>query len=104
MAVLQNAFVGACGMGLKLVPRDPKARQEYNKKLRADYEDALYEARKFFYEQKLFIPQTVADKAKETLDQVIMEKNLYDFLAIDTDSEIKAQYSTDLAKLSDNFG
>lgn len=103
MAILQNAFKGTAQLGFNLVPADAEDRKEYLLVLRNDYEDALWKARQFFLEEKLFIPKTIADCAESTLGAVIKEKNLYDIFFKNEDFNIKRQYTQELPGLMNDF-
>jgi hypothetical protein len=103
MAILQNAFQGAAGLGFMLVPADPVAAKEYREVLRKEYEEALWAARNFFSEERLFIPRSIADCAEATLRYSINEKNFYDIFSKHHETEVRRQYTDHLPEFMDNF-
>ena len=103
MAILQNAFTGAAGLGLRLVPLDPENRKKYEESLRDDYEKALFETRQFFLEQKLFIPMRIAECAESTLNAAINEKNFYDVFSKHHEASVQSQYRLNLPGFLDEF-
>jgi hypothetical protein len=103
LAILQNAFRGAAGLGLMIVPADAIERQRHKDALRSEYEKALWKARKFFLEQKLFIPTKIAECAEQTLGAAIKEKNFYDLFFKHHDATARSQYSQNLAEFVADF-
>jgi len=103
MAILQDAFIPAAGLGLMMVPADPESREKFKAALRQDYEVALAEARKFFLEEKLFIPKEIADCAKLTLAEPIKEKNFYDMRAAHHEHGVRILYTQDLPGFVERF-
>ena len=71
--------------------------------LRRNYEEALWKARQFFLEQKLFIPTKIAECAESTLRAAITEKNLYDMFHDHYDPGVRAHYSKELPKLVSDY-
>jgi hypothetical protein len=96
MAILQDAFKGAAGLGVMLVPEDSEDRKKYFALLRTEYEKASGEARQFFLEEKLFIPKKIADCAESTLGAAIKEKNYYDIFSKHHEAEVRRQYTQNL--------
>lgn len=103
MAILQNAQRGAVSMGVKLEPADKELREKYRADRREEYERALYEARKFFYEEKLFIPDLIAKAGESTLMHLIKEKNYYDLKLGEGDREWNRIYLENLPELVGGF-
>ena len=103
MAILQDAFKGTAQLGLSLLPADADSRKRYLEMLRQNYEEALWKARQFFLEQKLFIPENIAECAESTLRAAINEKNIHDIFHDHYDPGVRSQYNSDLPKLVNEF-
>ena len=103
MAILQYAFNASVGSGLRTVPADQEERQKYEAKLRSEYIDALYEARKFLLEEKLFVPKSIADLAEANLKEALKESTLFDLFATHYDPGVRRHYSEDGSKCLDKF-
>lgn len=107
MAILQNALEGTTqhNVGFCILPADNEMRKKYIEKCRSDYEEALWKARKFFWEEKLFIPRTIADCTESTLLPAIKEKNFYDLFYRDDDggAEVRREYTQNLPKFKNDF-
>jgi hypothetical protein len=103
MAILQNAFKGASQLGFMLVPANPDDRKKYFESLRNEYEKALREARRFFLEEKLFIPMKIAECAESTLGAAIKEQNFYDVFSKHHESGVRSKYTENVQGFLDNF-
>jgi hypothetical protein len=103
MAILQNAFNGAVGRGLRMMPADLDERQKYQDQLRSDYIRTLYEARKYFMEEKLFVPKFIADSAELTLKEARVESDLYDMFANHHDPGVRRAYLEDGPECLEKF-
>jgi hypothetical protein len=103
MAILQNAFAGAAGTGIVMVPKDAAERSAYKVKLRQEYETALFDARQFFLEQKLFIPASIADCAQATINAPTKEKMFYDLFAGDYEPSTSRIYREELPAIQNTF-
>jgi hypothetical protein len=103
MAILQDAFKLATGLGMKIVPSDPEEYKKYQNQIRADYEKSLLDARSFFLEEKLFIPETIANCAESTLSYPIKEKNYYDLWANHYESTTRQLYTDSLESIHSGF-
>lgn len=103
MAILQDTFKASSGLGLRVVPAEENERKKYLATLRIDYEKALIEARQFFLEEKLFIPNTIANCAELTLGAAIKEKNFYDVFFKHPDPVSQSVYTDSLPGLLDDF-
>lgn len=103
MAILQDTFKAASGLGLRVVPADENDRRRYLDLLRGEYEKALIEARQFFLEEKLFIPTRVADRAESTLGAAIKEKNFYEIFLKHPDPVSQSVYTNSLSGFVDDF-
>jgi hypothetical protein len=100
---LQDAFKGTAQLGLSILPADEADRKKYLELLRQNYEEALWKARQFFLEQKLFIPATIADCAESTLGAAVKEKNFHDIFAGHPDKLARSQYTENLPNLFKDF-
>jgi hypothetical protein len=103
MAILQDALRAAAGLGIRLVPADATERTKYMDTLRSEYEKALSETRKFFLEEKLFIPKEIAAGAESTLGAAINEKNFYDIFSKHHEATVRSQYTNSLAGFLADF-
>lgn len=103
MAILQDALVGTAGLGLVIVPAGPEQQKKYEEMLRSEYEEALREARKFYLEEKLFIPTTIAECAESTLGAAVKEKNFYDIFSKHKLTTARDQYTQNLQVFVDSF-
>lgn len=103
MAILQDAFRGAAGLSLMLIPADPTAAKEYKSNLRKDYEEALWAARNFFIEERLFIPKQIAGSTESTLKHAINEKNFFDVFSKHHEETVRQQYTDNLPSFAKAF-
>ena len=103
MAISQDAFKLATGLGLKIVPSDPEGYKKYQSQSRSDYEKSLFEARSFYLEEKLFIPEAIAKLAEVVLSYPVKEKNTHDLWANDREPSIRMMYAQPLESLHAGF-
>jgi hypothetical protein len=103
MAILSYSFNLTAGSGLRSMPADKDERQQYEVKLRSNYEDALAEAHKFFLEEKLFIPKAIADSAESTLMEAVRERNFYDLFHRHYEPEVRREYTKNAPTLLEKF-
>ncbi len=103
MAIVQDTFKATAGLGLKLTPADPELNEKYKAALRQAYETALLDARKFFLEEKLFIPAKIAKCAETTLGAAIKEKNFYDIFSSHIEPTVRQQYTQNLPGMLNAF-
>ena len=96
MAILQDTLNATAGLGLQVVPADQELNKKYKEALRHDYEATLIETRKFFLEEKLFIPANIAECADATLGAAIKEKNFYDIFSKHHEGTVREQYTQNL--------
>jgi hypothetical protein len=103
MAVLQDGFKLATGLGLKIVPSDAEEYKKYQNQVRSEYEKSLFEARSFYLEEKLFIPDAIAQLAEVVLSYPVKEKNTHDLWANDREPTVRMMYTQGLASLHSGF-
>jgi hypothetical protein len=96
LSILQSAFKASAGLGVMLVPADPDERNKFKRALRKEYEDALWAARNFFLEEKLFVPKAIADNAESTLGYAVKEKNFFDLFSDHHETAVRLQYTENL--------
>ena len=86
-----------------MVPAGKEEREKYLALQRGEYVTALYDARKFFLEEKLFIPVKIAECAEATLRSALKEKNFYDLFFDHHEVSVRQNYMKELPALLESF-
>ena len=96
MAILAADFETEAGLGVKFLPADPDEQKKILDGQRQSFFDSLFKAQSFFIEEKLFIPNTIAECAASVLRVAGLEANIYLAFANHPDPEVKRHYSLEL--------
>jgi hypothetical protein len=103
MAILSSAFNSMSSMGIRFVPADESEREKHQARLRANFEGARAETHKFFLEEKLFIPKSIADCAESALTHALREGLFYQAFYDHHDPQVRSKYSEEVPKFLDEF-
>lgn len=102
-ANLSFTLNGIVPSGFDIVPADKTAKEAFIEKRRQEFEISLHNTQQLFYEEMVFVPKSIADVAKTTLEKALQEPGFYVMFSQHHDPQIRAKYGEHTIKLLSDF-